>query len=317
MAWMTSDLIADVRRRAMLPNTSTLGTTDADILVHADNVMASRLVPLVQSVNEEFYVQTVDVALVAGQSAYRMPARNSGAKLRDVTLLRGNVQLNLARIEPERLTEWTSNPTGTPVGFYLEAGTINLVPAPAGGGALRLRYFVRPGALVTSSAQYAPITAVTYGGANAVVLSVAGASAFVPSAGPTVDVIAARPPFEYLITNGPVTSTVTGGSVDRTITLSGPTSPAPNFSPNIAVGDYITQVDVSPVIQLPVELHSLLVQRVVCAIMETLNYRERWEMACRVAEEMEEQALRLISPRVDGAPRKMRGLLSGMRAGWR
>lgn len=318
MAWTTTDLIADVRRRAMLPSTSSLGTADADILAVANNEMATRLVPLVMSVNEEFYVQTIDIPMVSGQSAYRMPQRNAGAKLRDVTLVRGNTTLNLARIEPERLTEWTTNAAGTPVGFYLEAGAVNLVPAPAGGGTLRMKYFVRPGALVSSSAQYAAITAVTYGAANTVVVSVAGASAFVPSSGPTVDIIAARPPFEYLITNGPVTNTVIGATIDRTIVVSSPTSPAPNFSPNIAVGDYITQVDSSPIIQLPVELHSLLVQRTVCAIMESFNYTERLAAAEAAYARMEEAALRLISPRVDGAPKKMRGLLPRFSwQGWR
>lgn len=313
MAWTTDLFLLDVRRRAMLPTTASLGTEDADLLLHADNEMATRLVPLVQSVNEEFYVQTKDVALVAGQSAYRMPDRNSGAKLRDVTLVRGNTVINLPRIEPERLTEWTSNASGTPAGFYLEAGAVNLVPAPASGGVLRMKYYVRPGRFTATAADYGVITGVTYAG-DSVTLTFNGTLNI--SGGGLYDVIAFRPPFEYLVTDG-VSAAPAAGTV--TLNTGSPTSPAPDLSRNIQVGDYVCARDLSPILQLPVELHSLLVQRVVCAIMETLNYGERLASAEAAYARMEQAALRLISPRVDGAPKKMRGLLGNLSrfGGWR
>lgn len=310
MAWTTTDLLADVRRRAMLPNVSTQGTTDADLLEYANNEMSANLVPLVMSANEEFYVQTKDVATVGGQAAYRLPNRNAGGKLRDANYIMGSALLNLARIEPEHLTQFVNGSIGMPAGFYLEAGTINLIPAPAGASTLRFKYFVRPGRLVSSAAQYDVITAVNYTGPNTVVVSVSGSSSFVPSSGPTVDVIAGNPPFEHLLVSATVTNTVIGATIDRTLTITSPTSPPPDFSPNIRVGDYITQVDCSPVIQLPVEMHSLLAQRVVCAVMESYGYTERWQSAKRIADEMEARALKLIQPRVDGAPKKMRGILN-------
>jgi len=312
MAWTTTDLLADVRRRAMLPNTATQGTTDADLLAHANNEMASRLVPLVQSVNEEFYVQTVDIPFVAGQAAYRFPNRNSGAKLRDVLLVLGNAQLNLARIEPEQLTRWVANSVGTPAAFYLEAGTLNLVPLPGGSGTLRTKYYVRPGQFTNTATDYAVITGVTYTGANTVNLTYTGSIS--TANGSTCDVIAYRPPFEYLLVDATV-SAKTSGSL--TLTITSPTTPPPNFSPNIAVGDYLTVSDKSPILQLPVELQSLLAQRTVCAVMEAFNYTERHSAAEAVYARMQEAALKLITPRVDGAPRKMRGILSAQRrVGW-
>lgn len=306
MAWLTTDLLADVRRRAMLPTTTALGTADSDILEHANNEMATRLAPLVMSVNEEFYVQTIDVTLTSGVSAYRLPNRNAGAKLRDVTLVRGNTVLNLARIEPERLTDWTTTAAGVPQGFYLEAGTVNLVPAPSGGGTLRLKYFVRPGRFTATATDYGVITGATYNG-NAVALTFTGSLLTVNAQ--LYDVIAYRPPFEYLVTDGVASGSSAGNS---TLTVSSPTTPAPNLSPNIAVGDYICARDKSPIIQLPVELQSLLVQRTVCAIMESFGYDERLARAEEAYERMEAAALKLLSPRVDGAPKKMRGLLSAV-----
>lgn len=310
MAWLTTDLLSDVRRRAMLPTTAALGTTDADLLAHADNEMASRLVPLVQSVNEEFYVATKDVALTG--AAVRMPDRNSGAKLRDVTLVRGNSVLNLARIEPERLTEWLVNATGVPAGFYLEAGSVNLVPSPGASGTLRMKYYVRPGRFTATASRYGVITGVAYAG-NSVTLTFSGS--LTTSNGALYDVIAFRPPFEYLAVDAVASSSGAGSVV---LTVSSPSTPAPDLSPHIAVGDYVCVRDESPILQLPVELHSLLVQRVVCAVMEAFGYNERLQAAEAVYARMEEAALRLISPRVDGAPKKMRGLLGGFtRLGWR
>lgn len=306
MVWTTTDLLADVRRRAMLPTTSTLGATDADILAHADNEMASRLVPLVTSVNEEFYVQTMDFQLTGGQAAYRMPNRSAGGKLRDVTYLLGASRINLARIEPEQLTAFIVSPVGMPTAFYLEAGAVNLVPAPAGAGILRMAYYVRPGRFTSSAAEYGVVTSVTYSG-NSVTIGFSGS--LTTSNGSLYDVIAFRPPFEYLLTDGTASAS---GAGTVTLTVPGPSTPSPALSPNIAVGDYICARDKSPILQLPVELHSLLAQRVVCAIFESLAYAERLEMAERVYARMEQAALRLITPRVDGAPRKMRGLLNSM-----
>lgn len=305
MAWTTTDLLADVRRRAMLPNTATQGTTDADLLEHANAEMSARLVPLVQSVNEEFYVQTKDVAITSGVAAYRFPNRNSGGKLRDATYILGATQYNLARIEPERLTQWILNASGSPAAFYLEAGALNLIPAPSGGGTLRLKYFVRPGRFTATATDYGVITGVTYASANSVTLTWSGSLSL--SNGALADVIAFRPPFEYLLAD----ATVSGaGAGTATLTVSSPTSPPPDFSRNIAVGDYITKQDLSPVLQIPVELHSLLVQRVVCAVMEAFGYAERLQMAEALANRLEAAALKLISPRVDGAPRKQRGILA-------
>ncbi len=303
MAWLTSDLLADVRRRAMLPNTSTLGLVDADILEHANNEMASRMVPLVTSVNEEFYVQTVDITLIAGKGAYRIPNRSAGGKLRDVTYIMGSSVLNLARIEPEMLTQFVVSASGTPSCFYMEAGTVNLIPAPAGGGTLRMKYFVRPGRFTNTATDFGIITNTISSSTTTAALAFSGSLGLLEA---DLDVIAYRPPFEYLCIAALAFSPGAG-----LYTLTKPQNEA-SLSLNIAAGDYLCKPDKSPIIQLPVELQSLLVQRTVCAIMETFNYGERLAAAEATYARMEEAALKLITPRVDGSPRKMRGVLNLM-----
>lgn len=301
MAWLTSNLLADVRRRAMLPNTVTLGLQDADILEHANSEMATRLVPLVTSVNEEFYVQSVDITLVAGQAAYRIPNRSAGGKLRDVTFISGSSVMSLARLEPEMLTQFNASASGTPSAFFMEAGTVNLVPAPAGGGTLRMKYFVRPGRFTNTATDFGVIATVV----TATPTSFVGTFSGTLTTSTEFDIIAFRPPFEYLAINATRVS-FAGAS----ISLSAGASSQALLSPNVAIGDYVCKPDLSPIIQLPVELHSLLVQRTVCSIMEMFNYSERLGAAEAAYARMEEAALKLITPRVDGSPRKMRGLLN-------
>lgn len=294
----------------MLPATQSLGFTDADLIAHANNEMASRMVPLVMSVNEEFYVQTVNIPIVAGKTAYRMPSRNAGAKLRDVTWVQGATIQPLFRIEPEMLSRWVSGAAGTPQGFYLEAGALNLVPAPTASGVLRMRYFVRPGAFTVTAADFGVITAVTTNTSTDGAGVFAGTFSGSLTLSATEDIIAFRPPFEYLAINA---TNFTFAAPNISMVSDGATS---TMSPNVAVGDYITKPDLSPILQLPVELHSLLAQRVVCAVMEALNYGDRLKAAEAVYARMEEAALRLISPRVDSAPKKMRGLLNSVPGFW-
>lgn len=295
MAFTTTDLLSTVRLRGMLPSTATLGVQDSDILQHANDEMQSRLVPLVESVNEEFYVTTTDVALVSGQAAYRLPNRNSGSKLRDLKLVIGGVQQPLVRIEPEKVSAWVSTATGFPQAFYLEAGAVVLVPTPAVSNAtLRMRYFVRPGQFVTNAAPTtSTVASVSYSGPTATVTT----SVVVGSGAVSVDCLAYRPPFEYLALNG---------------SGSGGIYTLPNSSPNIAVGDYVSLADQSPLLQLPVELHSLLAQRTLCRVLQQLGYSDKYAMASDEADRLEEVALKLLSPRVDGAPKKMRGVLGAL-----
>lgn len=300
MAWLTSDLISDVRRRAMLPTTTLVGTADSDILARATQEMSSRIVPQILACNEEFYVATIDVALVAGQRAYRVPNRSMGGRIREVHLVSGNTLLNLARLEPERLVGYTTNAVGFPNCFYMDAGAVNLVPTPGAGGSLRLYYFVRPGVFTSTAADYGVVTSVSYTNSTTVVLGFSGSLS--TSNGVGYDVIAYRPPFEYLAIEGTASASGAG-----TVTLT-----SSSLSPNIQVGDYVTKKDLSPIMQLPVELQPWLAQLTACAFLEQLQNLPKLLAAREYARELEAMALKLITPRTDGAPRKMRGLMNSM-----
>jgi len=310
---MASDLISTVKLRAMLPTSSASpGTLDADVLAHANDELQSRLVPLVMTTNEEFFTATIDVPLVGGQAIYRVPDRCAGSKLRELTLLVGATIIDLPRIEPERLSQLVNGASGVPAGFVMEAGGVRLVPTPAsGGGALRMRYFARPAQLTATAADFATIlTAGTQPlvGAVNVIISAGG---LMPASGDgnLYDIVCGRPPFEALVMDARCFSAagtviLLEYSIGSSASVQGRSS-----GQGFSGADFVTIRDRSPIVQLPAELHSLLAQRTVCRILQSLGQYDKLDRAEREADRLERVALSLLTPRVDGAPRKLRGLL--------
>lgn len=313
--WLASDLINAVKLRAMLPTSSASpGTLDADVLEHANDELQSRLVPLLLAVNEEYFTATVDVPLVGGQAIYRVPDRCAASKLRDVTLLVGATIIDLPRIEPERLSQLINGASGVPAGFTMEAGGVRLLPTPASSGmSLRMRYFVRPSKLTTTATEFGAISAVTY--VSSTVATLAAPIPLTVTTTSMLDVVAARPPFETLALDG--LSAGTSSPYTVTFAALSPSIQAGASSVGFIGADYLTYRDRSPIIQLPVELHSLLAQRTLCRILQSLGQYDKLDRAEREADRLERVALSLLTPRVDGAPRKLRGLLQNTRrSGW-
>lgn len=313
----TVDFLADVRRLAMIPNTATQGNTDADLLRYADQEMEARITPLVLSVNEEYNVQTLDVNTVQNIQGYRVPPRAIAGKLRDVKYLQGGTQLPMPKIEIEQLTAWTLNSYGgAPAGFFLKAGTVNVVPIPPGGNALRFQYFANHG-------KFSSWNSTDKVGRGLVVRSVAYSTtlvqndtvSFVADFTPTIDalydIIVQNPPFEFLALSVQcVTASPT--SVFKVVNpaLGVPGYTPACLSPTIAPGDIVTPANTMPIIPLSMDIYELLVCRVAIQVLSSLGDTERMAALEQQYEVSKAQMLKLYSPRVDGSPKKMQGLLT-------
>ena len=321
MAWLASDLVATVKLRAMLPTSSSApGTADADVLAHANDELQSFMVPMLLSINEEYFTATTDVPLVAGQDVYRLPDRSAASKLREVWAVGGNILINLPRIEPEALNQWVNNATGVPAAFIMEAGGIRLVPKPSASGySLRMRYFARPALMTVDTAQYARILTASYLSPSSTTLTLAhsttaGQGMLTPSLGDgyLYDLIAGRPPFEHLGFQGWCTAVGPNFRFSWPDTIS-PSLQGATGANGAQIGDFITALDVSPIVQLPQELHSLLAQRVTARILHQLGRFDAASAATTEAERMAKVALNMLTPRVDGAARVVMGLLQSGR----
>lgn len=307
MAWTTTDLLTEVRRVGQFPAASSSSLADADLLAQADRVMQASIVPLILRLQEEFYVRRVTQTLTAGTGTYPVPRRAVGSRIRDIQYVRGGIRSPLPRLRPEQIVDFITSATGYPFGFYLDAANINLLPAPGGSDTLSIAIFVRPGRLVatTTARQIATVTADSPT-AGRTKLTFSAYSTF----GSTIDLISAQSPFEHKALDV-ATANVTTTSLDVATSdlLSAP-----------SVGDWVTAPDTSPVMQIPVEAHPLLVERTAQYVMRGLGYLEEAASLAQSADRMEADVVSVLTPRTDGSPRRLTGGLMRLinrSSGWR
>ena len=142
-------------------------------------------------------------------------------------------------------------------------------------------------------------------------LGVSGALAFDGSSfGVRYDVIAGRTPFEFIATDAAYVNTNELSSPGGFPNAQGRTSTAGD--PGC---DYVAVRGYSPLVQLPAELIPLLIARVTHRVHMALGQLEKADRAEREIAKLEARALQLLSPRVDGSPKKVFGLLNSSNRG--
>lgn len=323
-ALTTFQFLADVRRAGMIPNSATPGNTDNDILRYADLEMETRIYPLLLSNSQEYNVQTQDYNVENNKQQYRMPHRAIAGKLRDVNFISGAVLYPLPKIEIEQLTGWVVNQNaGIPTGFFLKAGSVNLMPIPSGNGFLRMQYFCKHGQFVfwnstpTTGAR-ALLTAV-YSTTNqpndTVTITTAVGLTFTP--GLRYDIIASNPPCEHLGINLLCVSGGNGTAVLRVDpAMAIPENWQSPLSLNVTAGDIVALAEQMPIIPLAMDSYQLLVTRTCIAVMGALGDNERVELLEKQYGIQEKRIIQLYAPRVDGASQTVRGMgISGSRFG--
>lgn len=292
--WLASELISSLKRRGSIP-TSGESWTEADFRAYANDSMRGYILPLLRRLNEEFFVTTFDTTLTAGTASYRISYRALGEALRDVMLSDGSGgYFSLPRKNPHDVSDYLSQTSGKPTAFYLQDDAIVLTPTPSAADTLRVKCMVRPGKLVATSRVY-DVTGKTSTTLTVTCLddSVSTTAATFFGSSATVDVIKAQPGFRHL-------------RIDDAVTISGNTITfASAVLSSVAVGDYVCVAEESPVPQIPAEMHPLLAQDVVCAVLRATNgggYAE----AVAERDRLEGIALGLFSPRTENQPRYVR-----------
>lgn len=279
----TTALLSSLKRRGMLPsNSDTLSTTD--FLAIATEELQTYVFKLLLAVREEYAVANYDLTLTAGTSAYKLPSRAVGGKLKNVVQYdstSGNLT-PLMRLEPPLVSNVST--TGQVSSYYLQGDDIVFVPVPASATTVRMSYFRRPSALVATTA-VATVTSIGF-----TTLGCTPPASFTTLV--TYDIVRAKPPFSILAQDLSA-SAVGGASVQFTTEVD---------NIGVAVGDYVCLAGESPVAQVPVELHPLLSQRTVFKCLEALG-DEKAAAAETSADKMRGDALTLLTPRVEGAPR--------------
>ena len=147
-------LVADVRRRAMIPNSTTVLSND-DITAFLNDEMWEYIVPMLMATTEEYLVAVADLGVPAStiidlESATDFPGGVIGLKIRDVQIQSVNSWISLPRIEPEYESQFVA--TGATQGYMFRGSKIHLIPVNEPVGAqIRVLYYKRPEALVYAS----------------------------------------------------------------------------------------------------------------------------------------------------------------------
>ena len=152
--YSVQQLVADVRRRAMIPN-STQVLTDADITGFLNDEIREYIVPMLMATTEEYLVAAADLGVPASttidlEDQDDFPGGVIGLKVRDVQIRSMSSWISLPRIEPEYEAQFlASNATQ---GYLFRGSKVHLVPVDQTPSAqIRVLYYKRPTALVYTS----------------------------------------------------------------------------------------------------------------------------------------------------------------------
>lgn len=288
MAILADRLLTGVKRRITMPANQAL-LNDTDILAFADDMISSRVIPLMESTNQDYFVTLKDVPLVAGQSIYSIPYRAVGRALRDIKMSDNNHNLrNISLIALEDAQVYDA--CTLTVGFYFLGDKIRLVPdVPSNispDQTLKIWYRLPPSSLVTSSSA-ARVTGIT----NDTVMVQNVPDTFM--SGASVDFVQGHSgnsiyamDKEILNVNG-FNITFASGEVPS----------------NLAPGDWISIVQTSPVINfVPNELYALIETYTAYRCLQAVSDFDGMGRLEADMKKEEENANKILEPRIDGEP---------------
>lgn len=296
--YSVNSLLLSVRQRAMNASNQNL-LTDNDIIRIASEELQAVILPYIESVKGEYYVTNEDQTFVQGTSTYPVPQRATGTKLRDVCLLDNqNNEVLLNYINPEDLkSSWAYAPYQ--FGFYPKDHNIVIVLGNLLGSGnysfVRMIYFRRPNTLcgtATSDVATANAGQVVSFDTNAKTITLD----FAPTAWTTstqFDIINSLPPFQSRVDNATITN-IAGFVLTFTNALPS----------GLSVGDWVSEANFSPIPQMPVECHRLLEVLTAARILQYTG-DPAFTVMQAMAEGMKKDLFQILSPRVDGSPRKI------------
>lgn len=345
-------ILTGIKRRMTIPQSQPLLLND-DILAVADDVIKSRLVPVLLSLRQDFFVVTKDVPIVAGQVEYDIPHRAVGRTLRDLKRKvdgYNKVDVTMVGIEDEHFSALT----GIPNQFYFKGDKICLSPKPAGSqtivtqagngfvvgdvvsynGSIYVKSSttnITPSGVVTRIIDSSKFELSTYGDVLEMwyelmpnQLTTVDKAGVVTSIG-TLDVTLSSVPSTLQV--GGLADIVAGVSgcatkgIDLTITnIAGNTVHLSSLPSDLKVGDYVTKAGYSPVMQLPDECYPYLETETCYRLLQSISDYEGAKFLQADIEVELKNLKMLLEPRIQGEATKIiprMGLARGARSRWK
>lgn len=307
MAITADRLLAGVKRRISMPSSQVL-LDDDDILAFADDVVKSKVVPMFESVNQEYFVTSTDTALAASTSEYDIPYRAVGRALREIKIKSSTDDTdvrNLSKINIEDIQYYSAMSSVS--AFYFKGDRIYLVPSVSSAtqvNELEIWYRLAPSNLVKLS------TVATVVSATSTIVTVDAVPSSITTSTP-IDFVQAKS--GNRIYDIDKTPTAVGST---TITFAASTIPSA-----LTAGDYIVLAGYSPVVNMiPNEAYPFIESSVAKRCLKAIgDFEGSRELDEDIADE-KKSLLMMLEPRIDGEPTiiiNRSGLVRGNKFGQR
>lgn len=290
----TSKLVEAVRKRAFIPDDTSVFTDD-DIIDILNEEIDTSLLAKLMSINEEHMVVQEEVELVKDKKVYKIPYRAVGNKLRDLAAVDSSGAVyELSRVSLEEISDYRLNYSSTNLDvFYLQGDEVHLVDFNIRDyDKLRFYYYLRPSVIVKED-KVATITGID---ASTGTISLDKfPKAF--STNTTYDFIAKRTPSKIISFDKDQTA-----SNANTKTLTFNSSDIPD---DLSIGDYVCIAEQTPAPNVPTEWHPVLAQSAATYILDSLGDTENLQTAFARLDRMEQAVMQITDDRVEGAPQKI------------
>jgi hypothetical protein len=298
-------LIAQVKRKAMMPANQNTFTPEEILNIATDEIL-NEILPAITSAREEYFTQIHDEVLDGSNTIdtpFPIPSRAVGMALREVSLLQGDTEYNMVRKDLED-KQWLNGNSNTH-SFRIQNNNVHLFGPQT--GTLLMYYYLRPSQLVTLSS-VATLTEIapTGSAANTIAVSTLKNNWV---AGEKLDIINHKNGFEVKAISMVIQSVATLDPSLNPVKWITFTEALPD---DVVVGNWVANEDESPVPNIPQEWFQYLAQATVVHILEALGDFEAMKLAASKLAMMKINAMKLITPRVDGqskkfVPRRNRG----------
>lgn len=293
--YTTTQLIADIKRIGSVPTSQQL-YDEQDFVDSFSDCQKKRIIANVMRVKEEYFVATKDfewselTELGGHRLGLKLPERTIGNRIRALQIIDadGIVVSQLPLLTPEYNDEvsWFTNGA---YGYIFQGNTLILSDyLRTDGTHLRLKFFRRPNnlAIVENAGKITAINLMT----GALTLDNRPTQMI---AGVKVDIISSTEPFDSLA-DSEVLLAGSGFSVQVSLATAA----------LLSVGDYVCFEFQTVIPQLPVELHTILVQYGLAQVLASLSDQEGAAMAMAELPELERNIYELLAARDDGSEKK-------------
>ncbi len=302
MTTTTDEFIEGIKARITMPASQSLLDNPA-ILAMADKVITGHIAPILVSLRQDYFVTDSEVATVASQASYDIPYRALGRGLRDLKIIDSNgTTRDVALVTIEDAHRYSA--TTTVHSFYFKGDKIVLISTPTDALASIQFWFENPPQKMVETSAALEVSAID------TATGIVTFSSAVPSAmviGTLVDFVKGKQGNSTMGMDVAITAVATP-------TLTFATTDLPD---DLAVGDWVTLAQTSPVVQLPADCVPLLESRTGQRILRALG---DYEAANAMNDEIkdEEKNLKMtLEPRIQGEPKVILnrdGLLRGRKA---